>query len=354
MDVQGRHTFYWLFIIAISGFVFAEEWQVSVVSEINALVASCVVVPCTFKYPGTKKPTSRVKGIWHTKNNRDDCIYHDDKFKIKDTFKERTQLLGSLGDQNCTLEINRVENHDNGPFCFRTEVQDLDKYSFVKNCIDIHIVEHPKAPELHTPESITEDTPIVLKCSVIHTCPSHPPSLTWNHRNEHSKMHHKNIGHGNWEVESILSFNPSKEDDHKEITCTATFYGKLESKARGKIYIKTKPDLIQTIIVPVAAVLECGIVFPDFLADLDLDVPRMMAAEHHKGRHTHPGLASALAICWPAQLVAVISDGNSAEFGEQGRDVSRTPPQQTPFPRLLLLFCSSRVPIVNESLAVSP
>lgn len=71
-------------------------------------------------------------------------FYHDDSTKILDSFKGRTRLLGKLGQNNCTLEIVEVKDHDNGPFCFRIELvrQDTnqptkEKFSFVEKCADV-------------------------------------------------------------------------------------------------------------------------------------------------------------------------------------------------------------------------
>lgn len=37
--------------------------------------------------------------------------------RIKDSFKDPTKLVVLLGQNNCTLEITDVKDHDNGPFC---------------------------------------------------------------------------------------------------------------------------------------------------------------------------------------------------------------------------------------------
>lgn len=122
--------------------MFADVWKVEVESKVNALVGSCVVLPCSFKYPGAVQPSSRKSGIWHTEKDWNYFIYHEDEKQIADNFKERTRLVGRLGDLNCSLEIDDVRNHDNGPFCFRVVLQtsDKDKYSFVKNCVTLDMI----------------------------------------------------------------------------------------------------------------------------------------------------------------------------------------------------------------------
>ncbi len=122
--------------------MFADVWKVKVEHEMKALVSSCVVLPCSFTHPLQQQPSDRIRAIWHMKDNWNDIIFHKDPTKIKDSFKGRTQLIGSLGGSNCSLEIDEVKNHDNGPYCFRVELETSlkDKYSFVDNCVSIQMI----------------------------------------------------------------------------------------------------------------------------------------------------------------------------------------------------------------------
>lgn len=127
--------------------MFAEEWKATVVKSLEALVSSCVVVPCSFTYPKEYLPSSRLRGIWHVSKERDQCVYHPDSTKVLDNFKGRTRLFGQLSESNCTLEMTRVTGHDNGPFCFRielartaTDTSTPDKYSFVEDCVELKML----------------------------------------------------------------------------------------------------------------------------------------------------------------------------------------------------------------------
>lgn len=139
------HLIHHIYLLCTPGFgvlVFADVWKVEVESEVKALEGSCVVLPCSFKYPGDVQPSSRKSGFWHKDKDWKYFIFNEDPKKIADNFKERTKLVGRLGDLNCSLEIDEVKNHDNGPFCFRVELQtsEIDKYSFVKNCVRLNMI----------------------------------------------------------------------------------------------------------------------------------------------------------------------------------------------------------------------
>uniref|UniRef100_A0A8C1VRN2 Ig-like domain-containing protein n=1 Tax=Cyprinus carpio TaxID=7962 RepID=A0A8C1VRN2_CYPCA len=261
MGVRSGVLLYWFHIICAG--VFADVWKVHVESKMEALVSSCVVLPCSFKYPVQEQPSDRIRAIWHMKDNWDDIIFHKDPTRVKDSFKGRTKLTGSLGGFNCSLEIDEVKNHDNGPYCFRVELETSkkDKYSFVENCVSIKMFEQASKPELQAEQSVQEGETAVFKCSVRHTCPSHQPTLTWNHTGK-AIMTYKDIGHGNWETESVLTFIPQKEDDHTTIACTVKHHGKVEGEMTVTHHIFVKEQAtISHILIPVISGLGSALLF---------------------------------------------------------------------------------------------
>lgn len=124
--------------------MFTAEWKATVVKSLDALVTSCVVVPCSFTHPHENLSTSRLRGIWHLANKQNEYIYDEDGTKVLENFRDRTQLLGQLGQNNCTLEIIEVKDHDNGPFCFRIELAQTatnttDGFSF-HDCVKLKML----------------------------------------------------------------------------------------------------------------------------------------------------------------------------------------------------------------------
>ncbi|XP_048017833.1 myelin-associated glycoprotein-like [Megalobrama amblycephala] len=244
MGTRARVLLCWLQVIG--AVVFGDVWKVKVESEMEALVSSCVVLPCSFKYPAQKQPSSRIKGMWHMKDKGEDYIYHNDPTKVLENFKDRTELIGSLGALNCSLEIDEVKNHDNGPYCFRVELEtsEKDKYSFVENCVRINMIEQASKPVLQSEAFVQEGESTVFRCSVRHTCPSHQPTLSWSHSGK-TIMSYKDIGHGKWEAESLLTFIPTKEDNLNSITCTVKYHGSVrgEMQATERITVKEQATL---------------------------------------------------------------------------------------------------------------
>uniref|UniRef100_I3JMC6 Ig-like domain-containing protein n=1 Tax=Oreochromis niloticus TaxID=8128 RepID=I3JMC6_ORENI len=245
-----------LLFAAICSSVSSAEWKANVVKSIDALVTSCVVVPCSFSHTGGNLPSSRLRAMWHDKDKTADTkgnnIYHEDPTLIKDSFRERTKMLGRLGQNNCTLEITEVKDHDNGPFCFRVELvrtDNKDKFSFVDNCVELNMLPQPPRPTVIQPMTTIQGEPYTVTCSVIHTCPTHVPKLSWNLDTTNIIVHHKDIKQGNWETQSILTFIPEEKDDNREITCTAEFNGGLKSSETFTLHVK-RVENYNHIIIP--------------------------------------------------------------------------------------------------------
>ncbi|KAF4086310.1 hypothetical protein AMELA_G00104290 [Ameiurus melas] len=261
MGPQSKILFCWIYLQAIFASVFSDVWKAEVVSPVEALVSSCVVLPCKFNALGTQLPDSRMKGIWHKEKERNDRIYDEDSYLIGDNFKGRTKLVGRLSEKNCSLEIDDVKDYDSGPFCFRAELPIKDQqFSFVEKCVTITMKPEPDKPTVEHDEFFTDGDIAIFKCYVRHTCPTHHPTIQWSRQNDKPRMSYKDNGHGVWEVESLLSFTATETDDHSNVTCTVTFHGNKKSAVTKKIYIKRKHNIIH-IIIPVAAVLGTIVVF---------------------------------------------------------------------------------------------
>ncbi|CAM4555654.1 unnamed protein product [Leuciscus chuanchicus] len=195
--------------------------QADVMPKITALTRSCVVIPCSFKME--KEYVTGLQFLWVTKT--DGYMFHTNKSNILDNFKGRTRLLGNQDEQNCTVEMDDVQTHDNGPFCFRAEKENK-KYSFNNSCVFIIMQASPDKPVMSSlPEDINPGTRITVKCSVNHTCSSHPPKISWSVPTARETISHNHMGGGVWETVSDVTFIPTGNEEKDEIVCSANFWG---------------------------------------------------------------------------------------------------------------------------------
>lgn len=104
-----------------------KHWAINVPSSVKGLTGSCVVIPCSFDFPDSKNDLV-FTGMWQ--DSCDHPIYHSVESKIMQTYWNRTELLGNLAQKNCSLKIDPLNDSDRGPFHFRVEIENLDKYSY--------------------------------------------------------------------------------------------------------------------------------------------------------------------------------------------------------------------------------
>ncbi|KTF75205.1 hypothetical protein cypCar_00035090 [Cyprinus carpio] len=196
------------------------QYVADVIPKITALPRSCVVIPCSFKTD--EEYTTELRVLWVTRKGG--YMFHTDPVNVSDNFKGRTRLLGNPVEQNCTVEMDNVQTHDNGPFCFRAE-RENERYGFNNSCVFI-IMRAPDKPVMSSlPEDIEPGTRVSVQCSVNHTCSSHPPEITWSVPTDRETISHNHMGGGVWETVSAVTFIPTGYEEKDEIVCTAKFWG---------------------------------------------------------------------------------------------------------------------------------
>ncbi|TSN03404.1 Myelin-associated glycoprotein [Bagarius yarrelli] len=222
----------------------SESWNAEVPQSVVGLEGSCVVIPCLFRYPGADKQASHLTGIWYTESS--ETVYHSSTSKISSMFQQRTSLWGDLSHRNCSLKINPLRHSDGGPFTFRIEIEDFNKFTFVHSKVSITIKDSPGQSTLLIPKDISAGKRVTATCSVFHSCPSDPPNLTWSHKGTVSSQSLQQTN-GQWKITSSLTFTPSKADHKKSLTCTAVFPGGKESIGLTTLYIKYAPENVAVI-----------------------------------------------------------------------------------------------------------
>ncbi|XP_053183192.1 myelin-associated glycoprotein-like [Scomber japonicus] len=268
MENERKMMMFCLLLAAISSPVFTGEWKASVAKNLDALVTSCVVIPCSYTHAKDELPHSRLRGIWHLSTGLDQRIYHDDQTMILENYRGRTKLLGNLGQGNCSLEMIAIRDVDNGPFCFRvelvetgTETSGTEKFSFVDNCVNFKMITEPPKPTLIPPKTAIQGHPYMVTCSVIHTCPSHVPKLTWSRGTAEEILEvHREIHQGTWEAQSTLMFIAEEKDDHTDITCNARFSGGRTSTETLTLYVK-RTENYNHIIIPAVVGIGTAVIF---------------------------------------------------------------------------------------------
>lgn len=75
----------------------------------------------------------------------------------------------------------------------------------------------PATPEM-TYRNAIQGHPYTITCSVIHSCPSAWPQLTWSRGSAKDILEiHRKLPLGLWDLTSVLTFIPQENDNHEEI-----------------------------------------------------------------------------------------------------------------------------------------
>ncbi|XP_062913366.1 sialic acid-binding Ig-like lectin 12 [Mobula hypostoma] len=123
----------WYFLLSILQVVVSEEWTADIQQEVTVRKGLCAHIRCQYSYPSRLANDQRV-GIWFNSNNLfswSQIAFHSkNSSHIMPKYHHRTWLSGNLNDKNCSLNINNVTQEDEGPYHFRIEFKDLDRYSY--------------------------------------------------------------------------------------------------------------------------------------------------------------------------------------------------------------------------------
>lgn len=207
-------------------------------SEIQALIGSCVEIPCTVRTSATEPKNDKV--VWHVvkliPGSR--IIYSSDPSEISTEYKNRAALIGSPED-SCTLRIHEVTKKD-AKMYYPGDRKFLFGINFWENVqlrVTVTSIDVPPQPVLSVPGEIIVGTPTSVNCSVEHTCATSPPFLNWNISGLPLSEYNKNLGNGKYLKTSELTYLASGDHEGSGIFCTATFPNGQTSRTAAKLKI---------------------------------------------------------------------------------------------------------------------
>ncbi|XP_060708643.1 sialic acid-binding Ig-like lectin 11 isoform X2 [Hemiscyllium ocellatum] len=109
------------------------EWDIDTPRNVTAQKGSCARIPCRYTYPSKLVNQTRV-GIWFNANKQGTSLiaFHSRHHsKELPRFRHRTRLSGDLNDGDCSLIVNNIRQEDAGPYFFRVEFQEMDKFNYL-------------------------------------------------------------------------------------------------------------------------------------------------------------------------------------------------------------------------------
>ncbi|XP_061573938.1 sialoadhesin [Cololabis saira] len=159
----------------------------SVPDRVQALVGSCVVIPCSFTPRTTNLPRrqrERLDVQLRFKNDRTFFALRgiafdsQDKQQVSRNFQGRTSLFGRITDGDCSVKIDRITRDESK--LFEIALKKGGELVWGKPMrINLDVIDTPEPPVISGALSATEGQLVTLNCSVSYHCPSSPPALQW-------------------------------------------------------------------------------------------------------------------------------------------------------------------------------
>uniref|UniRef100_A0A8D0BJY6 Ig-like domain-containing protein n=1 Tax=Salvator merianae TaxID=96440 RepID=A0A8D0BJY6_SALMN len=221
----------------------SEAWSTVLPSSIQALKGSCVVIPCAFTFPGSRDSWGdKFSVAWYQYRSRGyPEIYNSKSIStVLPEYQGRTEVLGDLEAGNCTLSINPVRSEDAMSY-YAWINPDTVKHRFYDVTVRVDVAETPSQLELRDPGPLTEGDRTLIVCSILHTCPLSPPSITWNLAGGKAVTIQERLAAGAWRTESGFSFIPSHKDHGRYLQCTSTFPNQQQSRSGIILQVKYSP-----------------------------------------------------------------------------------------------------------------
>ncbi|XP_051776647.1 sialic acid-binding Ig-like lectin 13 isoform X3 [Erpetoichthys calabaricus] len=218
--------------------ILCQAWEVQDIPEsVRALKGSCVVIPCTVSYPGSPKPTENLVAIW--KKSPEEEIFNTQ------ISNDRMKLVGDIGQNNCSLEIKDVQPKDGGPLHFRIVVHGLDSYSFLNKVVSVKVQGLPDDPDLIVSTDLQAGVAVVALCVVKHTCPTHPPKITWTYNTTKSKVQHLAAKDAEWKLTSSITLIPEARQHGEKLTCKVKYWGGMQVETSVVLQVTYKPIILK-------------------------------------------------------------------------------------------------------------
>uniref|UniRef100_A0A8C3KL68 Sialic acid binding Ig like lectin 1 n=1 Tax=Calidris pygmaea TaxID=425635 RepID=A0A8C3KL68_9CHAR len=238
------HLPWWLLLLASLVPPALGSWGVTYPESLWGVRGSCVLVPCTLSYPDNVAANDGIVAIWYKDyNNQKTLVYHSAAQEVDAHFRGRAQLLGDPAARNCTLLLRGVTPEDSGPYRFRFEIVNGDRWSAARDVM-LRVSggyggEAPPSPLPARPTLQTEGQVSTLQCSTPYICPPGDVALRWEGYNPQvstvsGRVQLDTSGVGHY---LTLTTSFSWKDHSKKLLCEVSYGSR---KATGEVVLRVR------------------------------------------------------------------------------------------------------------------
>uniref|UniRef100_A0A8C3KSG0 Sialic acid binding Ig like lectin 1 n=1 Tax=Calidris pygmaea TaxID=425635 RepID=A0A8C3KSG0_9CHAR len=230
----AMHLPWWLLLLASLVPPALGSWGVTYPESLWGVRGSCVLVPCTLSYPDNVAANDGIVAIWYKDyNNQKTLVYHSAAQEVDAHFRGRAQLLGDPAARNCTLLLRGVTPEDSGPYRFRFEIVNGDRWSAARDVM-LRVSGGTAASEEQTEGQVS-----TLQCSTPYICPPGDVALRWEGYNPQvstvsGRVQLDTSGVGHY---LTLTTSFSWKDHSKKLLCEVSYGSR---KATGEVVLRVR------------------------------------------------------------------------------------------------------------------
>lgn len=214
-----------LFLITFLQVSISQAQHSSLRLTVPALRGSCVVIPCTFSNREPPAAPGELSIKWHLQKSHFVIYSSKSTDPVLQEYRGRTDFVGDLKSGDCALRINSVRGEDADDY-----YPWIHPLTSMIETYKVTVSDRPEEISLAELGEMTEGIPIKINCSAVHTCPSSPPTLTWDWKDSNVRNYPEDLSNGRWKVVSEMYYTPKGEDHGKSLQCTATYKENIISK----------------------------------------------------------------------------------------------------------------------------
>ncbi|XP_004867247.1 sialic acid-binding Ig-like lectin 10 isoform X1 [Heterocephalus glaber] len=199
------------------------EYRLEVEKWVSVQEGLCILVPCSFSYPGDTWNSDQVYGYWFKEGTEVDkgnpVATNNPNRNVQWRTQGRFELVGNPLEKSCTLLIRDAWWDDQGKYFFRVEKGRKVKYSFKDKMFWLEVTDLTQKPDIFIPETLEPGQPVTALCVFnwnSEQCPA--PAISWAG---------PALASGGTRPPGapyfMLSLTPRLQDQDAELTCRVDF-----------------------------------------------------------------------------------------------------------------------------------
>ncbi|KAM6076796.1 sialoadhesin [Chlamydotis macqueenii] len=215
------------------------SWGVAYPKFLRSVTGACAVIPCALSYPAKVTAGDGIVAIWYKDyDNQKTLVFHSAAQEVDPRFRGRAQLLGDPAARNCTLLLRGLTPGDSGPYRFRFEIVNSDRWSAAQDVM-LSVSDDLEHPSIAASEEQSEGQTSTLECSTPYACPPGDGTLRWEGYDPRlstvtSRVQLDTSGVGRY---LTLATSFSWKDHSKKLLCEVSYGSR---KATGEVVLRVR------------------------------------------------------------------------------------------------------------------